>query len=116
MVINPDPKFATPHVWVPIGFKTRFLKRNKYYGEAHYLVYMILDPQVHGVGIIKSVFLQAIQHMIDLTLHLFPDKYARINLTFLVVINIFTGNKHDFTNKASWAGLKEDPLSFCDFF
>ena len=97
------------------GFKTRFLKRIKYYREDHYLVCMILDPQVHGVGIIKSVVLQAIQHMIDLTLHLFPDKYARINLTFLVEINNCMGNKHDFENKDSWEGLKEDPVAFWDF-
>ena len=36
------------------GFKTHFLKQIKYYGEAHYLVCMILDPRVHGVVLTKS--------------------------------------------------------------
>ena len=37
------------------GFKTRFLKRIKYQGGAHYLVCMILNLQMHGVGLTKLV-------------------------------------------------------------
>ena len=66
------------------GFKTHFLKRIKYYGEAHYLVRMILDPRVHSVGLTKSGVRLAIRHMIALALHLFLDKEAMINRTFLV--------------------------------
>ena len=97
------------------GFKTRFLKRIKYYGEAHYLVCMILNPRVHGVGLTKLGVRLAIQNAIDLALHLFHDKEATINRTFLVEINNCMGNKHAFTNKISWAGLKEDPVAFWDF-
>ena len=98
------------------GFKTRFLKRIKYYGEAHYQVCMILDPQVHGVGHTKLGVQLAIQHVSDLALHLFHDKEATINRTFLVEINNCMGNKHTFTNETSWAGLKEDPVAFWAFF
>ena len=87
--------------------ETRFLKRIKYYGEAPYLVCMILDPLVHDDGITKSGFRLEIQHTIALALHLFPDKDVKINCTFLVEINNYMGNKHAFANKASWAGLKE---------
>ena len=97
------------------GFKTRFLNLIKYYGEAQYMVCMILDPQVHGVGLTKSGFQLAIQHTIALALHIFPDKYATINHTLLVEINNCMGNKHVFANKASWAGLKEYPVAFWDF-
>ena len=97
------------------GFKTRFLKRIKYYGEAHYLVCMILDSRVHGVGLTNLGAQLEIKHAIALALHLFPDKYATINNTFLVEINNCMGNKHAFANKASWAGLKEDPVAFSDF-
>ena len=76
---------------------------------------MILNPQVHGVGLTKLVVRLAIQHTSDLTLHLFPDKEATINHTFLVEINNYMGNKHAFANKASWAGIKEDPVAFWDF-
>ena len=97
------------------GFKTRFLKRIKYYREDHYLGYMILDPPVHGVGITKSGVQLEIQHMIDLALHLFPYKEAMINLTLLVENNNYMGNKHAFANRTSWEGLKEDPIAFWDF-
>ena len=97
------------------GFKTRFLKQIKYHGEAHYLVCMILDPRVHGVGLTKSGVRLVIKHAIALALHLFPDKEATINFTLLVEINNYMGNKHAFANKASWAGLKEDPVAFWDF-
>ena len=65
------------------GFKTRFLKRIKYYGEAHYLVYMILDSRVHGVGLTKLGVWLAIKHAIAPALNLFPDKYATINCMFI---------------------------------
>ena len=94
------------------GSKTRFLKQIKYYGEAHHLVCMILDPRVHGVGPTKSGVRLEIQHTIALALHLFPDKEATINRVFLVKINNYMGNKHAFANKASWAGLKEYPVAF----
>ena len=97
-------------------FKTRFLKQIKYYGEAHYLVCMILDPLVHDDGITKSGFRLVIQHTIALALHLFPDKDVKINCTFLVEINNYMGNKHAFANKASWEGLKEYTVAFWDFF
>ena len=97
------------------GFKTRFLKQIKYYGGAHYLVCMILDPLVHWVSLTKSGVWLAIQHAIALALNLFPDKYATINHTFLVEINNCMGNKHAFSNKASWAGLKEVPVAFWEF-
>ena len=97
------------------GIKTRLLKRIKYYGDAHYLVCMIMNPQVHGVGLTKSGVRLEIQHTIALALHFFPDKEATINRTFLVEINNYMGNKHDFANKASWAWLKEDPVAFWDF-
>ena len=77
------------------GFKTRFLKRIKYYGETHYLVCMILDPRVHGVGLTKLGVRLAIQNAIDLALHLFPEKEVTINRTFLVEINNYMGNEHD---------------------
>ena len=98
------------------GFNTRFLKQIKYYGEAHYLVCMILDPRVHGVGLTKLVVRLAIQHAIALALNLFPDKEATINRMFLVEINNYMGNKNAFANKASWTGLKEDNVAFWDFF
>ena len=71
---------------------------------------------MHGVGLTKSGVRLEIQHSIALALHLFPDKYATINSTLLVEINNYMGNKHAFENKASWAGLKEDPVAFCDLF
>ena len=49
-------------------------------------------------------------------MNLFPDKYATIKLTFLVEINNCMGNKHALENKASWAGLKEDPVALWDFY
>ena len=98
------------------GFKNRFLKLIKYYGEAQYMVCTILDPQVHGVGLRNLGVQLAIQHTIALALHLFPYKEATINHTLLVEINNCMGNKHVFTNKDSWAGLKEDPVTFWDFF
>ena len=57
-----------------------------------------------------------VQHMIDLALHLFPYKEAMINLTLILEINNYMGNKHAFANKASWAGLKEYPVAFWAFF
>ena len=76
---------------------------------------MVLDPQAHIVGLTKSGFRLAIQNAIALALHLFPDKDATINCTFLVEINNYMVNKHAFANKASWEGLKEDPVAFWDF-
>ena len=98
------------------GFKNRFLKLIKYCGETHYMVCMSLDPRVHSVGLTKLVVRLAIQNAIALALNLFPDKDATINHTFLVEINNYMGNKHDFANKASWAGLKEGPVAFWEFF
>ena len=69
------------------GIKNRFFKLIKYYREAQYMVRMILDPQVHGVGLTKSGFQLAIQHTIALALHIFPDKDATINHTLLVEIS-----------------------------
>ena len=77
---------------------------------------MILDPQVHGVGITKSGVRLEIQNTIALDLHLFPGKETPINHNFLVEINNYMGNKHAFANKASWSGLKEDPVAFWDVF
>ena len=71
---------------------------------------------MHGVGLAKSGFQLAIQHTIALSLHLFPEKEATINCKLLVEINNCMGNKHAFANKASWEGLKEDPVAFWDFF
>ena len=76
---------------------------------------MILYPRVHGVGLTKLVVRLAIKHAIALALHLFSDKYATINCTFLVEINNCMGNKHAFANKASWAGLKGDTVALWDF-
>ena len=77
---------------------------------------MILDSRVHDVGITKLGVRLAIKHAISLALNIFPDKYATINNMFLVEINNCMGNKHAFANKASWAGLKEDPVAFWDFY
>ena len=88
------------------GFKSCFLKQIKYYWEAHYPVCIILDPQVHGVGLTKSGVWLVIHHAIALALHLFPYKDTTINRTFLLEINNYMVNKHDFANKVSWAGLK----------
>ena len=68
------------------------------------------------VGIIKSVVRLAIQQTIELSFHLFPDKESTINRTFLVEINNYMRNKDTFANKASRAGLKEDPVALWHFF
>ena len=64
------------------------------------MVCMILDPQVRGVGLTKSGVQLAIQHTIDLDLHLFPEKETTINRSSLVKINNCMGNKHALFAKA----------------
>ena len=116
MIVNPDPKFTTLHVWVPVCIQDPLLEAGQILRRGPISGVHDNGSTSAGVGLTKSGVQLTIQHTIALALHLFPDKEATINRTLLVEINNCMGNKHAFANKASWEGLKEDPVEFWDFF
>ena len=115
MIVNPEPKFATPYVWVPVWIQEPLLEADQILRRGP--IYGVHDTESTSARCwYQKLGVQlAIQHTIALALHIFPDKEATINHTLVVEINNCMGNKHVLANKASWEGLKEYPVAFWDF-
>ena len=84
MVVNPDPKFATPHDWFPVWIQEPLLEVDQILRRGPLHGVHVTGPRVHSVGLTKSVVRLEIQNAIALALNLFPDKDATTNHTFLV--------------------------------